>query len=212
MRTPIVRVESRAVVIERDDIDTDQIIPARFLKGVDRTGLGQALFADWRRNPDGSLRDELPLNRPEAAGCEILVTGRNFGCGSSREHAVWALAEAGFRVVVAASFGDIFRANALKNGLLPVEVSAEQLVELHRLLDDDPARPLTVDLLAGTLTAPGWDVVPFSIDAFSRRMLLEGTDELGHLLALEPAIKAYEARHPAPVTTTRPLGDRAGVS
>jgi 3-isopropylmalate/(R)-2-methylmalate dehydratase small subunit len=201
MSKPVVRVDSAAVLLARDDIDTDQIIPARFLKGVDRRGLGEALFADWRRNPDGSLREDVALNRPESAGRQILVAGRNFGCGSSREHAVWALAEAGFRVVVASSFGDIFRANALKNGVLPIEVSAEELVELHRLLEDDPSRLLTVDLAAGTLAAPGWDVVAFSIDAFSRQMLLAGTDELGYLLALEPAITAYEARHVAPVST-----------
>jgi 3-isopropylmalate/(R)-2-methylmalate dehydratase small subunit len=201
MTVPLARFDSPAVLLARDDIDTDQIIPARFLKGVDRRGLGAALFADWRCNPDGSLREDVALNRPESAGREILVAGRNFGCGSSREHAVWALAEAGFRAVVASSFGDIFRANALKNGLLPVEVSAEELVELHRLLEDDPSRTLTLDLDAGTLATPGWDVVAFSIDAFSRGMLLAGTDELSYLLALEPAIAAYEARHAAPIST-----------
>ena len=201
MNEPLSRVESPAVVLPRDDVDTDQIIPARFLKGVDRAGLGECLFADWRRHPDGSLRSDVWLNHPDAAGRQILVAGRNFGCGSSREHAVWALLGAGFRVVVAGSFGDIFRANALKNGLLPVEVAPDRLLELHELLEDDRGRWLAVDLEAGTLTVPGWDVLPFSIDAFSRRMLLAGSDELGYLLALEPAIEAYEARHPGPVST-----------
>jgi 3-isopropylmalate/(R)-2-methylmalate dehydratase small subunit len=197
---PVRTVVSAAVLLPRNDIDTDQIIPARFLKAVTRDGLGEELFADWRREPDGAPRPEFPLNQPGMAGRQILVAGLNFGCGSSREHAVWALSSAGFRVVIAGSFADIFRNNALKNGLLPVAVDHGRLASLHSLLEREPDVSLAVDLERQTLTLPDAEVA-FEVDPFARRMLLDGTDELGYLLSLEPQVAAYERRHPARVST-----------
>jgi 3-isopropylmalate/(R)-2-methylmalate dehydratase small subunit len=201
-RAPFGRIESAAVVIAHNDIDTDRIIPARYLKAVAREGLGENLFADWRRNEDGSARPDFPLNRPDAAGKQILVSGQNFGCGSSREHAVWALMDAGFRVVVAGSFADIFRANALKNGLLPVEIESDALEALESTLAADPDARLVVDLEGQALHLPDDTDIAFGVDPFAKRMLLEGTDELGYLLARSDEIDAYERRHPAPVSTT----------
>ena len=200
-REPFTRVVSAAVVIGRNDIDTDQIVPARFLKAVDRERLDERLFCDWRYAADGSARPDFPLNRVEATGRRILVSGHNFGCGSSREHAVWALMAWGFRVVVAGSFADIFTSNALKNGLLPVRVDAERLVVIERMLEADPDAQLTVDLESQTLGLPDGSEVAFEVDPFARRMLLKGTDELGYLLARTAEIDAYEGRHPAPIST-----------
>jgi 3-isopropylmalate/(R)-2-methylmalate dehydratase small subunit len=186
------RLTSRAVVLAVNNIDTDQIIPARFLKVVDKDGLGANLFFDWRYLPDGSPNPDFVLNRPESQGARILVAGRNFGCGSSREHAPWALKACGFQAVVAESFADIFMNNALKNGLLPVpldEVSHELLLDM---LAELPAAALTVDLERQTVSLPDGREVPFPIDGFSRSCLLQGTDELGYLLALEEKIAAYE--------------------
>ena len=174
-------VTSRAVVLDRADVDTDQIIPKQFLKRIERTGYGEFLFFDWAKDP------EFELNRPEYAGAQILITGRNFGCGSSREHAAWGLEDRGFRVLVAPSFGDIFRANAVKNGMAPVELPAEQVKELMARDEE-----ITVDLEAQT--AGGH---PFEIDPFKRHCLLEGLDEIGLTLAHEDAIAAYEAAHAA---------------
>ena len=200
-RQPFASVTSAAVPIPRNDIDTDQIIPARFLKTVDRAGLGDQLFNDWRYLPDGSPNPEFVLNRPEMAGRAILVAGDNFGCGSSREHAPWALTAWGFRAVISSGFADIFRNNALKNGLLPIAVSPDELARVNALIDADPAAELTVDLEAQEVRLPDGGVLPFEIDSFARRMLLDGTDELGYLLSLEPAIEAYEASHPPRVST-----------
>ncbi len=200
-RQPFSRVESSAVLLARDNVDTDQIIPARFLKTIDRAGLAKNLFADWRYAEDGSPRPDFVLNQPGSAGRQILVAGDNFGCGSSREHAPWALVEWGLRAVIASSFADIFRSNALKNGLLPIEVAPEELRRITQLLEAHPDLELTVDLEAQQLGLPDGSEIGFTVDAFARRMLLDGTDELGYLLAHADAMSAHEAEHPAPVST-----------
>jgi 3-isopropylmalate/(R)-2-methylmalate dehydratase small subunit len=189
-REPFVRHTGRTAVLAADDVDTDQIIPARFLTGTSREGLGRGLFAGWRFDAEGGARPEFPLNRPEAHGATVLVAGRNFGCGSSREHAVWALAEFGFRAVVAISFGDIFRGNALKNGLLAVAVDAA----VQARLAEASGSAVTVDLADRTLTLADGTRVGFEVDAFARHCLLEGIDEMEFLLGQEAAIAAYEAR------------------
>ena len=172
-----------------DDVDTDQIIPARFLKGTTRTGLGQGLFADRRYAADGSPRPDFPLNAPQARGATVLVAGRNFGCGSSREHAVWALTDQGFRAVISTSFADIFRQNALKNGLLPVAVTKDA----HARASAAPDSEVTVDLQAQQLVLADGTRAPFTIDPFARHCLLEGIDELDFLRGQEAAIAAHES-------------------
>ncbi len=200
-REPFSAVTSAAVPLPRNDIDTDQIIPARFLKTVNRAGLGDQLFYDWRYLEDGSPNPDFVINRPEMAGRAILVAGDNFGCGSSREHAPWALTAWGIRAVVSSSFADIFRSNALKNGLLPVAVSAADLDRINAALAADPTAELTVDLEASELRLPDGTAIGFSVDAFARRMILDGTDELGYLLAREADLAAYEAAHPPRIST-----------
>jgi 3-isopropylmalate/(R)-2-methylmalate dehydratase small subunit len=200
-REPFASVTSAVVPMNRGDVDTDQIIPARFLKTVNRTGLGEQLFHDWRYLPDGSPNPEFVLNRPEMAGRQVLLAGDNFGCGSSREHAPWALMAWGVRAVVSSSFADIFRNNSLKNGLLPIEVPPEELGRLFALVDAEPDAQVTVDLEAQELRLPDGSTIGFHVDAFARRMILDGTDELGYLLSLEPQIEAYEAAHPPRVST-----------
>jgi 3-isopropylmalate/(R)-2-methylmalate dehydratase small subunit len=185
---------SRVVVLPIADIDTDQIIPARFLKTTDKDGLGKSLFADWRYEADGSPKPGFVLNQPGAAGARILLAGDNFGCGSSREHAPWALTGFGFTAVISTSFADIFKNNALKNGLVPVVVDAAAHAELSRALAADPAAEVTVDLAAQALTLPGGRTVTFPIDAFSRTCLLEGVDELGYILKHDGQIAAHERR------------------
>ena len=180
----------RTVALPMDDVDTDQIIPARFLKGTTRSGLGQGLFADRRYAADGQPRPEFPLNRPEAAGAPVLVTGRNFGCGSSREHAVWALRDHGFRAVVGPSFADIFRGNALKNGLLPVAVPAD----VHERLSASAGATVTIDLERQEIALADGTRATFAVDPFARHCLLEGIDELAFLLGQEAAIAAYESK------------------
>jgi len=184
---PFRRLDSRIAVLARPDIDTDQIIPARYLKGTTRTGLGRWLFAGWRYDEQGHPRTDFALARPEARGAQVLVAGPNFGCGSSREHAPWALLDYGFRAVVSSSIADIFRANALKNGLLPVIVDKAT----HEVLLASPGMRVSIDLESCSL-AFGDARVSFSIDPFARRCLLEGVDELGFLLAQDDAIAAYE--------------------
>ena len=201
MSEPFSSVTSAAVPMPRNDIDTDQVIPARFLKTVNREGLADQLFFDWRYLPDGSLNPAFVLNRPEMAGRQILVAGDNFGCGSSREHAPWALTAWGIRAVISSSFADIFRSNALKNGLLPVAVPPEELGRIGSILEAEPEAELTVDLETSELRLPDGSVIPFSIDSFARRMILDGTDELGYLLAHESDLAAYEATHPPRVST-----------
>ena len=200
-RDPFVTLTSAVVPMPRTDIDTDQVIPARFLKTVDRSGLGDQLFADWRYLPDGSPNPEFVLNRAEMSGRSILLAGDNFGCGSSREHAPWALMAWGFRAVISSSFADIFRNNALKNGLLPIEVPPEELGRLFAMVDADPSARITVDLENQELELANGSSIAFHIDGFARRMILEGTDELGYLLSLEPRIAAYEADHPPRIST-----------
>jgi 3-isopropylmalate/(R)-2-methylmalate dehydratase small subunit len=187
---PIRTIESRTVVLPRENVDTDQIIPGRFLKVTDRRGLGKALFSDWRYDADGKARPEFVLNRPEAEGCTILVAGDNFGCGSSREHAPWALTDHGFRAVISTRVADIFRNNALKNGLVPVVLDAAS----HAKLLAAPGARVRVDLATQTVTLPDGTSAPFPLDAFAKYCLMNGVDELGFLLGKEEAIAAYEAR------------------
>lgn len=182
---------SRFIVIPACDIDTDQIIPARFLKATDKNGMGDNLFADWRYHADGSPKHEFILNKPEAADCQILMTGDNFGCGSSREHAPWALTGYGFRAVISTSFADIFRNNSLKNGLLPIVVDEETHKRLIALVDEAPRPELTVDLASQTLSFPGGSV-NFPIDPFNKTCLLNGVDELGYIMTFENEIAAFE--------------------
>jgi len=187
------KITSRVVPLPINDVDTDQIIPARFLKATDKKGLGAHLFADWRYDEDGLPNPDFVLNKPEAAGCQILLAGDNFGCGSSREHAPWALTDFGFRVVISTSFADIFRNNALKNGLLPLVVDAETHQRLFDLVESNPQVELTVDLPTQTLSFPGgW--VTFPIDPFNKTCLLNGIDELGYILGFEKQIAAFESR------------------
>lgn len=199
---PISTITGKAVVLPVENIDTDQIIPARFLKVTDKSGLAAGLFEAWRYLPDGAPNPDFPLNRPEAAGATILISGRNFGCGSSREHAPWALQDYGFRAVIAPSFADIFRSNALKIGLLPVTIEQAIYDELVAMYASDPQMALSIDLAAQTVTLPDGRQVSFPIDAFSKYCLLHGVDQLGFLLNQADAIAAYEASHPQPVKTT----------
>jgi 3-isopropylmalate/(R)-2-methylmalate dehydratase small subunit len=185
---PITVIRSRTVVMPSTNIDTDQIIPARFLTTTVREGLGVSLFADWRYDGNGQPRPDFVLNRPEAQGCQILVAGRNIGCGSSREHAPWALLDFGIRVVISTEIADIFRNNSLKNGLLPVVVDAAT----HEWLLANPGVEVEVDLPAAELRLPDGRKVPFPIEAFSRYCLMNGIDELGYLLSQSDAIEHYE--------------------
>jgi 3-isopropylmalate/(R)-2-methylmalate dehydratase small subunit len=200
-RAPFETFSSAVVPLLRDDVDTDQVIPARFLKTVSRDGLADGLFADWRYDSSGAARPDFVLNDPAMASRRILVAGVNFGSGSSREHAAWALAAWGIRAVVAASFADIFRGNALKNGLLPVEVGVEGLQQVASVLAADPSAELTVDLEAQRLGLPDGTQLVFPLDPFSRTLLLSGADELGYLLSLGEEISAWEAAHPSVIST-----------
>ena len=182
--------ESRMAVLAADNIDTDQIIPARFLKTISKVGLGDQLFYDWRYESDGTPKAGFVLNTPEAKTCQVLLAGDNFGCGSSREHAPWALTQFGFRAVISTSFADIFKQNSLKNSLLPIVVDKETHAELMA----NPGGTVRVDLAERTLTLPGGRVVTFPVDEFARHCLLEGVDELGYILGQEAAIAAYEGR------------------
>ena len=185
---PIRRIRSRTLVLPAADVDTDQIFPARFLTTTSRDGLGRALFADWRFDANDQPRPDFVLNRPESAGCSILVAGRNFGCGSSREHAAWALHDHGIRAVISTSIADIFVSNSLKNGLLPVLVEAGT----HDWLLTNPGVEVEIDLEAKTVTLPDGRRTEFPIEAFSRHCLLHGIDELGYLLSRLQAIGAHE--------------------
>jgi 3-isopropylmalate/(R)-2-methylmalate dehydratase small subunit len=187
---PVTRINGRTVVLALDDVDTDQIIPARFLTTTVRQGLGQHLFADWRYDADGSENADFVLNQPDAAGAAVLVAGRNFGCGSSREHAPWALLDNGFAAVISTEIADIFLNNSLKNGLIPVIVDEET----HRWLLDHPGVEVSVDVDALELVIPEHDPIPFDIDRFARHCLLNGIDQLGYLLQHSEAIDAHEDR------------------
>jgi 3-isopropylmalate/(R)-2-methylmalate dehydratase small subunit len=188
---PIKTIRSRTAVLPYTNIDTDQIIPARFLRTTTRAGLGANLFADWRYDGNGAPKPEFPLNQPAAKGCEILVAGRNLGCGSSREHAPWALLDFGFRAVVSTEIADIFRANSLKNGLLPIVVDEATAAWLLA----NPGAEVSVDLDSCTLALPDGTRVQFPMEAFARYCLLNGVDELGYLRSQEAQIAAYERAH-----------------
>lgn len=181
-------IHSKTVTMPNEDVDTDQIIPARFLTTTTKTGLGTNLFCDWRYDSNGKPRPDFVLNTPAADGAAILVAGRNFGCGSSREHAPWALLDYGIRVVISTEIADIFRNNSLKNGLIPVVVDKAT----HAWLMANPGIEVTVDLESSTLGLPDGRRIPFPIDGFSRYCLMNGLDQLGFLLENEPAIAAYE--------------------
>jgi 3-isopropylmalate/(R)-2-methylmalate dehydratase small subunit len=196
---------SRVVPLPAENVDTDQIVPARYLKITDKAGLADALFRDWRFEADGRPKEPpFVLDRPEMAGRRILLAGDNFGCGSSREHAPWALVSWGIQAVITTSCADIFRGNSLKNGLLPILVDPEQHRQLFELVRDDPDVELTIDLDAQVVHLPGDEDLPFDVDPFSKLMLLQGTDELGYLLDQAPAIDAWESAHPARVDTRVP--------
>jgi 3-isopropylmalate/(R)-2-methylmalate dehydratase small subunit len=189
---PFNQLNSRVVVLPLNNIDTDQIIPARYLKATDKNGMGANLFADWRYRPDGSPNPDFILNQPSSQGAQVLLAGDNFGCGSSREHAPWALAGFGFKAVIATSFGDIFYNNALKNGLLPVTVNAGAHQMLLELFEEAPRAELIIDLANQNIVFPGGHTEHFPLDAFSKGCLLQGTDELGYLLGMQSRILAYE--------------------
>jgi 3-isopropylmalate/(R)-2-methylmalate dehydratase small subunit len=190
---------STYVVLPTENVDTDQIIPARFLTTTDRVGLGPNAFNDWRYLKDGSPNPDFVLNKPEAKGAQVLVAGHNFGCGSSREHAVWALAGAGFRAVVSSTFADIFRGNSLGNGLLPIQVSPEVLAKL--MASHTPAARVQVNLERAELTLPDGETVTFPIPPFSKYCLLNGIDEMGFLLKTADDVAKYESTRPSTFST-----------
>jgi 3-isopropylmalate/(R)-2-methylmalate dehydratase small subunit len=192
-----VQITSKTVVFPVDNIDTDQIIPARFLKTISKAGLGDQLFYDWRYDASGAPKLDFILNTDAAKGAQILVAGDNFGCGSSREHAPWALTQFGFKAVVSTSFADIFKGNSLKNGLLPIVVPTE----VHSALIKSPGAIVKIDLGSQTLTMPDGTAVKFPVDAFSKHCLLEGVDELGYILKQDAAISAYETRRIGSINT-----------
>ena len=194
-------LESRLVPLPVDNIDTDQIIPARFLKTISKEGLDKQLFNDWRYNADGTPNPDFILNTPRAQEAEILLAGDNFGCGSSREHAPWALTQFGFRAIISTSFADIFKGNALKNSLLPVVVPPEVSAELFDAVEKDPKFKVSIDLASQTLTLPSGKTVEFPVDGFSKHCLLEGVDELGYIQGQEDAIAAYEQSRAATLNT-----------
>lgn len=183
---------SHAVPLPAENVDTDQIIPARFLKVTDKNGLGDSLFSDWRYHEDGSPKHDFVLNQPESQGAQIMVAGHNFGSGSSREHAPWALVGWGFRAIISTGFADIFKSNSLKNGLLPVEVSEEVHKELMQAVELDRSTPITIDLYTQSVTALGSLETTFPIDDFSKHCLLEGIDQLGYLQSFDKQITEYE--------------------
>jgi 3-isopropylmalate/(R)-2-methylmalate dehydratase small subunit len=188
---------SKVVPIPAENVDTDQIVPARYLKVTDKDGLAEALFRDWRFEEDGSLKDPpFVLDRPGMAGRRILLVGDNFGAGSSREHAPWALAAWGVRVILSTSYADIFKSNSLKNGVLPIVVDPATHARLFELIASDPDSELTVDLSEQGVLLPDGSTIDFDIDPFAKAMVLAGTDELGYLLSKEPELSTWEAAHP----------------
>jgi len=195
------KIDSRMVPLPATNVDTDQIIPARFLKTISKEGLGENLFCDWRYDKTGKPNPDFILNQPRAQGAQVLLAGDNFGCGSSREHAPWALTQFGFRAIISTSFADIFRGNSLKNGLLPVIVAPEVQAELFRAVDQDPSAKVTIDLSRQILITPSGREVQFPVDAFSKHCLLEGVDELGYMLQHQPDIAVFESAHPASINT-----------
>lgn len=198
---PITTFSGKAVAVPAENIDTDQIIPAEFLKVTDKTGLAGGLFKAWRYGPDGTPNPDFPLNKPETEGATVLIAGRNFGCGSSREHAPWALVGYGFRAVISPSFADIFRGNSLKNGLLPITVDEDTYHELLSLVEEDPETTVTVDLERQRVVLPGGRAVGFPIDGFAKYCLVNGVDQLGFLQQQADEVAAYEAATPTTVNT-----------
>lgn len=192
---------SKMISIPTENIDTDQIIPAQFLKVTDKQGLGENLFFNWRYHPDGTANSDFILNQEQAKGAQILVAGDNFGCGSSREHAPWALMSYGFQVIISTSFADIFRNNSLKNGLLPVIVDKDTQHQLQSLIEEDPQTTITVDLPKQTITLPDGRTVAFAIDSFSKNCIVQGLDQLGYLQSHKNLIESYESSHSSRVNT-----------
>jgi 3-isopropylmalate/(R)-2-methylmalate dehydratase small subunit len=194
---------SRVIPLAAENVDTDQIVPARYLKVTDKAGLSEALFCDYRFEEDGRLKSSpFVLDRPEMAGRQILLVGDNFGSGSSREHAPWALTAWGIRALISTSFADIFNSNSLKNGLLPIRVDAGTHRRLFELVERDPDAELTIDLAEQGVLLPDGSTISFEVDPFAKLMLLAGTDELGYLLGKLPEIEAWERNHPARIDTT----------
>jgi 3-isopropylmalate/(R)-2-methylmalate dehydratase small subunit len=203
MAEPFTTFSSRVIPLPAENVDTDQIIPARFLKTTEKQGLADALFCDWRYEADGHTpKPEFVINKPDMQGRQILLAGDNFGCGSSREHAPWALTSWGIRAIFSTSFADIFRNNALKNGLLPIVVDADTHALLFDLVNGEPEAEYTVDLEQQVVHLPNDEDIPFTVDPFARQMLLSGTDEIGWVLSHGAAIEAWEAANPARVNTT----------
>ncbi len=190
---PFTTLNATAAPLRAENVDTDQIIPARFLTAVTKAGMGAGLFAAWRYLPDGSPNPDFVLNRPEYADAQILISGKNFGSGSSREHAVWALTDYGFRAVIAPSFADIFHNNALKNGLLPITLPENAVNMLMDLVEEEPDVRILIDLPVQTVTLPDGQQISFDIDAYRKQCLIQGLDDLGYLLANIDAIRSYEA-------------------
>jgi 3-isopropylmalate/(R)-2-methylmalate dehydratase small subunit len=189
--------QGKVAPLDRANVDTDQIIPKQFLKRIEKTGFGEFLFYDWRRTSEGKPNSTFSLNQPRYAGASVLVTGRNFGCGSSREHAVWALANAGFRAVIAPSFADIFANNCVQNGVLTVVLSEAEVTEITRRAQETPDYQITVDLEQKQVRDDGGFSATFQLDDFVRQRLLEGLDDIGLTLQHEAEIAAYESHHPA---------------
>ena len=198
---PFTNFESRMAPLAANNIDTDQIIPARFLKTTSKLGLDKQLFCDWRYDAQGNPKPDFILNQPRAKGAEILLAGDNFGCGSSREHAPWALTQFGFRAVISTSFADIFKGNALKNSLLPIVVPADVHTALFAMVEKDADVKVKVDLAAQTVTLPDGRAVQFPVDEFSRHCLLNGVDELGYILQNEAAIAVFEGKRVGSINT-----------
>ena len=190
---PFTQLTTTALPMRRENVDTDQIIPARYLTAVTKAGMGDGLFSWWRYGRDGQPNPDFELNKPEYKGSQVLIAGRNFGSGSSREHAVWALTEYGFRTVIAPGFADIFYNNSLKNGLLPVALPEETVNMLLDLIEEEPTTTIAIDLESQTVTLPDGQKMGFAIDNFRKLCLLNGLDDMGYLLAKEEAVAAYEA-------------------
>jgi 3-isopropylmalate/(R)-2-methylmalate dehydratase small subunit len=207
MAEPIRLFRSKVVPLDAENVDTDQIVPARYLKVTDKAGLADALFRDWRFNEDGTLKDPpFILDQPGMAGRAILLVGDNFGAGSSREHAPWALTAWGVKAILSTGYADIFKSNSLKNGLLPIVLPPDVHRRLQQLIEGDPDAELTVDLSEEGILLPDGTTVGFTIDPFAKRMLLAGTDELGYLLSKSDELAAWEAGHPPRVDTLAPAG------
>jgi 3-isopropylmalate/(R)-2-methylmalate dehydratase small subunit len=198
---PINKLSGRIAPLPANDVDTDQIIPARFLKTTDKVGLGKQCFFDWRYDAEGKDNPNFVLNKPEYQGASVLIAGNNFGCGSSREHAPWALVGMGWKAVVSTEFADIFLSNALKNGLLPIIVDEETQQQLLSLAQEDPSTQVSIDLENQSLILPDGRKVEFPIDSFSKHCLLNGVDQMGFLLGLDSDIAAYEDNNTKRVNT-----------